>query len=172
MGSVRDRTDVRGDGPGADDWRPVDPDVSLDGAPDAGRRPPLDIVVAVLAGGCLGGYARYAVTTGWPSAPTAFPTATLVVNLAGAFVLAALMVVLRHSRLHRHVRPLVGTGFCGALTTFSSVVVGTDELLAHGRATTAAAYLLATIAGGLAAAAAGFAVTRAAYRAFGRAAAW
>ena len=160
MGSVRDRTDVRGDGPGADDWRPVDPDVSLDGAPDAGRRPPLDIVVAVLAGGCLGGYARYAVTTGWPSAPTAFPTATLVVNLAGAFVLAALMVVLRHSRLHRHVRPLVGTGFCGALTTFSTFQIETIRLAKDNHPGVAFAYAAASLTLGLACAIAGTLLAR------------
>jgi CrcB protein len=59
------------------------------------------------------------------------------------------------------VRPLLGTGFCGAFTTFSSVVVGADELVAHGHAATAAGYLLASIAAGLLAAWLGVVGTRA-----------
>src|SRR3954451_21627334 len=58
-------------------------------------------------------------------------------------------------------RLLLGTGFCGALTTFSAVVVAADRMCAHGHAGTALLYLLATVAGGLAAGALGLAVARA-----------
>ena len=61
----------------------------------------------------------------------------------------------------RYLRPLLGTGFCGAFTTFSSVVVTTDLLLAHGHAGTALAYLGASIGGGLAAALLGLVAGRA-----------
>ena len=74
----------------------------------------------------------------------------LTVNLVGAFILALLIVVVSDLlRGSTYLRPLIGTGFCGALTTFSSVVVAADELVAHGRAGLATTYLIVSIAGGL-----------------------
>jgi CrcB protein len=120
-----------------------------------------DVVLAVFAGGCLGGWARYGITAHWTAGPSRFPWATLVVNTAGAFVLGVIVVVAAQAVPSRYVRPLLGTGFCGAFTTFSSVVVGADELVAHGHAATAAGYLLASIAAGLLAAWLGVVGTRA-----------
>jgi CrcB protein len=119
-----------------------------------------DLVGVVFVGGCLGGWARYAVVSAWHAPDRAFPSATLTVNLVGALVLGLLVVFVSTARPGRYLRPLVGTGFCGALTTFSSVVVATDQLFAHHRAVTAVAYLGASIAGGLAAAAIGVAFGR------------
>jgi fluoride exporter len=121
----------------------------------------LERLAVIFAGGCVGGYARYAVTTAWSASRGAFPWSTLVVNLAGAFVLGIVVVVATQPRRHRHLRPLVGTGFCGALTTFSSVVVATDQLAAHQHLGTALAYVATTTVAGLFAAAAGLAAGRA-----------
>ena len=120
-----------------------------------------DVVAVVFAGGCLGGATRYWVTTAYPAGSGAFPWSTLAVNLAGAFVLAFVVVIAAELMPSRYLRPLVGTGFCGALTTFSSVVVTADRLFAHDRVGTALAYLSATIAGGLAAAVLGLLLGRA-----------
>src|SRR3954471_14007374 len=120
-----------------------------------------DVVAVVFAGGCLGGAMRYWVTSAYPAARWAFPWSTLAVNLAGAFVLALVVVIASELVPSRYLRPLVGTGFCGALTTFSSVVVSADRLFAQHRAPTALAYLLATVAGGLAAGALGLLAGRA-----------
>ena len=119
-----------------------------------------DVVAVVFAGGCVGGATRYWFTTAYPTANGAFPWSTLAVNLAGAFVLAVVVVVAAELVPSRYLRPLVGTGFCGALTTFSSVVVSADRLFAHDRVGTAVGYLLATITGGLAAAVLGLLVGR------------
>ena len=118
-----------------------------------------DIVAVVFAGGCLGGAARYWATSTHPGG--AFPWSTLAVNLVGAFVLALVVVIASELVSSRYLRPLVGTGFCGALTTFSSVVVSADRLFAHHRAATAVGYLVATLVGGLAAAALGLVTGRA-----------
>jgi CrcB protein len=99
---------------------------------------------AVFAGGCVGGYARYAVTQAWATPHNGFPWSTLAVNLAGTFVLGIVVVLAADPRRNRHLRPLVGVGFCGALTTFSSVVVAADQLVAHHRAATATAYVALT----------------------------
>jgi fluoride exporter len=145
---------------------PIDPDVDLvEDAPhhpgavhEPGPRPPWprivpSVVGLVFAGGCLGGYVRYAVTSAWTSPANAFPWATLLVNTVGAFVLGAVVVVA--ARGPRSPRPLVGTGFCGGLTTFSAVVVSADRLGAHGHLGAAIGYVAATTVTGVAAAWAG-----------------
>ena len=114
-----------------------------------------DVLAAVFAGGCVGGYARYALEVAWDTPARGFPAATLTVNLVGAFLLGVVVVIATEVRPSRYLRPLLGTGFCGAMTTFSAVVVASAQLLAHGRSATAAGYLAATVAGGLAAAWAG-----------------
>ena len=70
----------------------------------------------------------------------------------GAFLVAVVLVVVSGRFSARYALPLLGTGFCGAFTTFSAVVVTTAELLAHDHRGTAITYLVASICGGLAAA--------------------
>jgi fluoride exporter len=129
----------------------------------ARRRPLLrwDVLVAIFLGGCLGGLARYAIVTTWPVATDRFPWPTLAINLSGAFVLALLIVAAAHSVPSRYLRPLLGTGFCGAFTTFSAVVVTDDEFFAQHHPALAVGYLAASIVGGLAAAALGLIIGRA-----------
>lgn len=120
-----------------------------------------DVVLAVFFGGCVGGWARYAVTQAWATQTGRFPWATFTVNVAGAFILALVIVVAAVIVSSRYLRPLLGTGFCGAFTTFSSIVVTTDLLFAHHHPGTAAAYLGASIVAGLTAAAFGLVLGRA-----------
>ena len=120
------------------------------------------VLVAVLVGGCIGGLARVAVTTAWPTASGAFPWSTFVVNSSGAFLLAFLLVLLTEILPPTtYVRPLLATGFCGAFTTFSAITVSSDQLLAHGHATIGAVYLLGSFVAGLVSAAAGLIAGRA-----------
>ncbi len=153
---------------------PIDPDVDPEEEarnhpvdPFAGARrsrwPRLrpDVVVAVFVGGCAGGLVRYVVTETWPTPDRRFPWATFAVNVAGTFLLALALVFTAEIRPSRYLRPLVGTGFCGALTTFSAVVVTTVRLFGDGRWQTAVAYLLASIVAALSAAWSGLVVGRA-----------
>jgi CrcB protein len=116
------------------------------------RGPRAGVLLAVFVGGCVGGYARYAVTQAWSTPRAGFPWSTFAVNVAGAFILAVVIVVANEVRPARYLRPLLGTGFCGALTTFSSVVVAAAQLIAHGHGDTAAGYLALTTVAALAAA--------------------
>jgi CrcB protein len=115
----------------------------------------------VFVGGCIGGLARYGLTRAWPTPARGFPWATLVINASGAFALALLVVVVNEVLPPTtYVRPLLGTGFCGAWTTFSSVVVSTDQLIAHDHAATGVLYLVGSLGVGLGAALAGLATGR------------
>ena len=117
------------------------------------------MLLAVFLGGCLGGLARYAVTLAWPAGAQGFPWATLAVNDSGAFALGLLVVVLAARPLW--VRAFVGPGLLGAWTTFSAVMASTDLLVAHGAPLVGITYLVASVATGLLAVAAGVAAGRA-----------
>jgi CrcB protein len=152
-------------GSGAAHSGPADPlPVDTDLEPDVRRGAPGDLlrmIGVVFAGGTIGGLVRYEVVKAWAPATGGFPWSTFVVNTAGAFVLAVLAVVVTEMAAEsRYLRPLIGTGFCGALTTFSSVAVSVDELAAHGHLPTAIGYLAASLAVGVAAALSGLAVGR------------
>jgi CrcB protein len=118
-------------------------------------------VAAVGVGGFFGGVARYALGLAWPAHGAAFPWATFTINTTGAFLLALLLiVVLEVLPPTTYLRPGLGTGFCGAYTTFSSVAVAADQFTAHGRATLAAGYVGASVFAGLAAASFGMILGR------------
>lgn len=78
-------------------------------------------------GGALGAVARYGVDTRLPG--DAFPAGTFVVNVVGSFVLA-LVTFLGASDA---VVLFVGTGACGAFTTFSSFSFETVRRWERGR---------------------------------------
>lgn len=83
-----------------------------------------------------------------------FPWGTLAVNVVGSFVLGWVVAAVTSPE----VLALVGTGFCGALTTYSTFGHDTVALAGDGRRGAAGAYVAASLVGGLAAAAAGLAL--------------
>ncbi|CCH87493.1 Camphor resistance CrcB protein [Modestobacter italicus] len=120
------------------------------------------LVLAVAAGGLLGTPVRYAVGRWLPTPAEGWPTATFLVNVAGAFLLGLLLEALARRGpdvgRRRALRLFAGTGFCGALTTYSTLAVEVDLLADADRWTTALGYGVASVVAGLAAAAAGIAV--------------
>ena len=120
----------------------------------------LERLGVIFLGGCAGGCTRYVVSRAWPTPNDGFPWSTLAVNLIGAFILGVVVVLATQRRGPRHLRLLLGTGFCGALTTFGSVVVAADELLAHHHAPTAIAYLATTAVAALLVVTAGVSLAR------------
>jgi CrcB protein len=104
---------------------------------------------------------RVAIGRALPAGTTGFPWATLVVNLVGSSLLGFIVVAaLERLSPTRYFRPLLGTGFCGGLTTFSTFAVEMDLLVRAGRPGTAAVYLAVSLAGALAAARLGMVLAR------------
>jgi CrcB protein len=107
---------------------------------------------AIFAGGVAGALARGGLAEALPHDPGSWPWATFAVNLAGAFLLGWLVTRLQERLpLSAYKRPLLGTGLCGALTTFSTLQLELVVLAEHGHPALAAAYGAASILGGLAA---------------------
>ncbi|MFF1695615.1 fluoride efflux transporter CrcB [Streptomyces sp. NPDC058257] len=103
-------------------------------------------VAVVAVGGAIGASARYGASLIWPTAPAAFPTATLLVNVVGCAVMGVFMVILTEMRTpHRLLRPFFGTGVLGGFTTFSTYAVDIERLVERGHARTGLAYLGLTL---------------------------
>jgi fluoride exporter len=118
-------------------------------------------LAAVFFGGALGTLARYLLAAHHPAGPDAFPWVTLLVNLSGSLAIGFLVPVTEHvSHRAPTVRPLLMIGFLGGWTTYSTLAVDATLLLRHGDAGTCLAYLVATVAGGLALVVAGHAAGR------------
>jgi CrcB protein len=126
----------------------------------------------VAVGSALGGLARYGVG-GWlqrrldllvpRSGPLPFPVGTLVVNVTGSFILGAVLVAAaRQGPQSSMMRLLLGVGFCGGYTTFSTFSVDTLALIESGAAWTGLLNVTASIGLALAAALAGALLARAA----------
>jgi CrcB protein len=106
----------------------------------------------VLLGGAVGAPARYLTDLAVQRLHgTAFPWGTWTVNVVGSFVLGLVAAVAPD-----RIVTLVGTGFCGALTTFSTFGYETVRLQEEGESAVAVAYIAASLAVGLAAAASGW----------------
>lgn len=108
--------------------------------------------------GAAGALCRYGV--GVAVGTTSFPWATLAINLAGSFALGLLLVA-GPVKLDGNLASALGIGFLGAFTTFSTFSSETQTMLREDRWGTAAAYVAASIVGGIAVAALGYLAGRA-----------
>jgi CrcB protein len=89
-----------------------------------------------------------------------FPWGTLAVNVAGSFLLGLLFAGARAHGVSPQVTALLGTGFCGALTTYSTFGYETVRLFAGRSHFHAVANVVASITAGLGAAFCGAAVAQ------------
>ncbi|MGH3245426.1 MAG: fluoride efflux transporter CrcB [Trebonia sp.] len=109
-------------------------------------------VAAIFVGGALGTLARAALAEAFPHAATAWPWPTFAVNIVAAFLLGYFVTRLQERLpLSSYRRPLLGTGVCGGLSTFSTMQVDILKMINAGDWGLAAGYAAASIAAGYAA---------------------
>jgi CrcB protein len=107
-------------------------------------------LAAVFVGGAIGTLARAALETVAGAEPGHWPWATFIVNIVGAFLLGYFTTrLLERLPVSSYRRPLLGTGVCGGLTTFSTMHVEIVKMLEQHRYGLALGYTTASIVAGL-----------------------
>ncbi|MFJ4522026.1 fluoride efflux transporter CrcB [Streptomyces sp. NPDC088810] len=107
----------------------------------------------VIAGAVVGAPVRYLTDRAVQARhDSLFPWGTLVVNVVGCLVLGLLTGAVSAGAAGPHLQLLLGTGLCGALTTYSTFSYETLRLTEAGSGLYAALNVAASVAAGLAAA--------------------
>lgn len=132
---------------------------------DAPLAPTLQSVIALLgvaAAGAIGAPLRYVIDQ-WVQSRTEgrFPWGTLAINISGSFVLGMVTGLSLYHGLGDLPKTVVGTGLCGAYTTFSTFSYETVRLVEEGELAAAARNTAGSMILGLLAAAAGLAIASA-----------
>ncbi len=126
--------------------------VTVDAAPARRRilgRDPRELA-AVFAGGAIGALARAVLGVVFAAPVGQWPWATFGVNIVGAVLLGYFTVRLQERLpFTPYRRPLLGTGVCGGLTTFSTMQVEALAMIDAHYYVLAAGYLLGSVAVGL-----------------------
>ena len=105
--------------------------------------------LGIFLAGMLGGFVRYLISKWLPASPD-FPWGTLVVNYLGIFCLVYLVKgYLVYKGTSKGLILALGTGFCGGLTTFSSLIVDVDRLMSTERYVSVLIYLVLSVGGGI-----------------------
>jgi CrcB protein len=107
-------------------------------------------IAAIFVGGMIGAALRATLSEAWAVDPGSWPWATFTVNVLGALLLG-LFATRMQERLQvtAYGRPFVGTGICGALTTFSAMQLELFEMIDRGHYGVAAGYATASLVAGL-----------------------
>ncbi|MEU0520217.1 CrcB family protein [Streptosporangium sp. NPDC006007] len=118
----------------------------------------MTVAILVLLGGAFGAPLRHLLGK-W--IPTHFPWAIFIANVSASFLLGLVGAGVSTGWLPGWVLALAGTGFCGALSTYSTFANDTLKLAEQGERRLAVTNLLINVVCGLVAAFAGAALGRA-----------
>lgn len=103
-------------------------------------------VLSIAAGGALGAVSRHFVNVGTASFGVAFPWGTLIVNVAGSFVMGLAIGLFAHLwQPPQEVRSFLTVGFLGGLTTFSTFSLDAVTLYERGEVAMSALYIAASV---------------------------
>ena len=101
---------------------------------------------AIFAGGLVGALLRVALLQTHAGAAPGWPWVTFAENMLGTFLLGYFATRLQERLpLSAYRRPLLGTGFCGAFTTFSTMQLELLEMLDAHRYGLAVAYAVSSV---------------------------
>jgi len=113
-------------------------------------------LLAVSAASALGAPVRYLLDRAIAARrASALPLGTMVINITGAFLLGLLTGLAAHHGMPKPVLVVLGTGFCGAYTTFSTFSYETMRLVEDGSIAEAGANVAVSLVAGMGAAALG-----------------
>lgn len=113
------------------------------------------IALAVALGAVIGAPSRYLIDRAVQSRhERAFPFGTLTVNLLASLILGLVTGAAGH--ISAEWSAVIGTGFCGALSTYSTFSYETMRLGRDGLFRTSVGYLVTSVAAGLGVAALGW----------------
>jgi CrcB protein len=119
----------------------------------------LELYLVVAAGGFVGAPSRYLLDRAINRrVESDLPWGTFLVNISGSFLLGLLTGLSLSNHLSSLAEALLGTGFCGAYTTFSTFTFETIRLLEVGQILDAALNAVVSLAVGLLGAGAGLAI--------------
>lgn len=143
---------------------PIDSDIEVADARPPSRPRPVHLrwsyLGVVALGGAVGTAAREALSLVIPAG--VFPLGIFVINVTGAFALGVVLETLLHlggdEGVRRTLRLLIGTGFMGGYTTYSTLAVGVAQTFVGGHAWVGILYGVLTVIVGAAASFAGIAV--------------
>ncbi|WHX98191.1 fluoride efflux transporter CrcB [Neobacillus sp. DY30] len=106
-------------------------------------------VIAVMLGGFFGAITRYGFGE-WIQTENGFPLGTLLINLIGCFFLGWFLTFITiRKKIKAELTLLIGTGFAGSFTTFSTFSLETILLFQKGQGVYAVFYILTSIIFGL-----------------------
>ncbi len=107
-------------------------------------------LAAIFAGGAIGAVARVWLSQHYVQADTSWPWTIFAINISGSFALAYFATRLQE-RLPQSTyrRPLLGTGFCGAYTTFSTMQVELLKMVEADHYGLAIGYAIGSVSAGL-----------------------
>jgi CrcB protein len=109
-------------------------------------------IAAIFVGGAIGTLVRAALSEAFPLPATAWPWPIFAVNIVAAFILGYAVTRLQERLpLSAYRRPLLGTGLCGGLSTFSTMQVELLKMIDAHAWGLAAGYAAASVAAGYAA---------------------
>ena len=107
-------------------------------------------IVAIFVGGMIGALLRGALSEAWSVEPGQWPWATFAVNLTGALLLGYFVTRMRERlSVSTYARPFIGTGLCGALTTFSAMQLELLDMVEAGSWLLASVYAATSVTLGL-----------------------
>ncbi|AZG48606.1 fluoride efflux transporter CrcB [Gordonia insulae] len=112
-------------------------------------------VLAVMLAGAFGAVARFVVDGAMKRrVSTTYPWATLTINVTGSLLLGVLAGLVIFHSAPDDLKAIIGTGFCGGYTTFSTASFETARLT-QGNRLRALAYVLMSVLGSVIGCAAG-----------------
>jgi fluoride exporter len=105
-------------------------------------------IAAIFLGGMAGTLLRVSLARMFPAGVGHWPWAILAINISGSFTLACIATHVQQRPRSLYLPPLLGVGFCGAYTTFSTMQLEILQMIDHDRYALAGAYAAASVLAG------------------------